>query len=417
MHTNMSIEKINPNVGPKKQHNPTSSAIKSITVAVLLALSGQSVNAQNLDQMSPDIRNEWKKTIDNKNDKEIDFKCETVTKKTNDTYKNNISPRGWTMYNDCDTIRTHDLYIDVAPRTDNFKYDTKIDSIYKEEWRTRKNTGITMMPFTDEIWQRLINNNDISKIGQDIHTYLLNWNKWSLPQAVVDSIDMIYDKNSPDILNVTVPRGLWWVWWVTYMPSYKDHEFSYRSRNMTVVKNIWDFENKPVSWELYSKVKAHEEWHILWKAHPDQDHPYNEDGIEVPWWDKKNRSGYMASNASWWTTREDTDINIDMAIWAKKVLLKINEARDCALSINDPNITEADIVLYPNPTSAYINIRDENNQIEREKATISNIIWAKLAINKQNNNTIDLSSLPSGTYFLQLPLKTGKIRIANIIKI
>ncbi len=79
--------------------------------------------------------------------------------------------------------------------------------------------------------------------------------------------------------------------------------------------------------------------------------------------------------------------------------------KEFPLSITDNNLTN--FKIYPNPV--------ENNLfISKEKITIQNIIVystsGKLVIkqSKPQNNTIDVSILPKGMYFIEINSDEGK---------
>ena len=62
--------------------------------------------------------------------------------------------------------------------------------------------------------------------------------------------------------------------------------------------------------------------------------------------------------------------------------------------------------LYPNPTSAVINIAVSNNQLIT-KTTINNLLGQTI-MTVENESTLDISSLTKGTYFITVQTDSGK---------
>lgn len=87
----------------------------------------------------------------------------------------------------------------------------------------------------------------------------------------------------------------------------------------------------------------------------------------------------------------------------------------CTSSVGTEDYFEqSDINIYPNPTNRLINITSESDQQVLE-VSIYNLIGKKLQTIK-NKNKIDISNLPTGTYFLKAIID-GKIKTKKIVKI
>ena len=76
------------------------------------------------------------------------------------------------------------------------------------------------------------------------------------------------------------------------------------------------------------------------------------------------------------------------------------------LEISDLSYLEESISLFPNPTSGQIQL-NISNDIEVIKVKLYNVLGQQIAI--ATNNTIEMSFLPSGLYYLQIATNLGTI--------
>ncbi len=72
------------------------------------------------------------------------------------------------------------------------------------------------------------------------------------------------------------------------------------------------------------------------------------------------------------------------------------------------------VSVYPNPTKTTLFIETENNTIHQ--CLITNSIGQVLQTEKLNGNSIDVSGLPKGIYFIQLKDKKGQVFTSKFIK-
>ncbi|MCL2511837.1 MAG: Ig-like domain-containing protein, partial [Bacteroidales bacterium] len=84
-----------------------------------------------------------------------------------------------------------------------------------------------------------------------------------------------------------------------------------------------------------------------------------------------------------------------------------------AIATEEPNLE--DIMVYPNPTSGEITI--ENGELKIENVEIFDIMGKKITFNFQLStfNSIDLSHLPTGVYFLRIQTESG-IVVRRVVK-
>ncbi|WP_394774060.1 T9SS type A sorting domain-containing protein [Flavobacterium sp.] len=94
------------------------------------------------------------------------------------------------------------------------------------------------------------------------------------------------------------------------------------------------------------------------------------------------------------------DVDYSNATWSDKKDATTSYSTTCTLGINSSVFDKA--VLYPNPTKGEVNI----NNITLEKATVYNSLGQLVktfTLNSSNtNNTINLSGLPKGIYYVYL---------------
>ena len=74
------------------------------------------------------------------------------------------------------------------------------------------------------------------------------------------------------------------------------------------------------------------------------------------------------------------------------------------LGISDLSYLEESISLFPNPTSGQIQL-NISNDIEVIKVKLYNVLGQQIAL--AANNTIEMSFLPSGLYYLQIDTNLG----------
>lgn len=84
------------------------------------------------------------------------------------------------------------------------------------------------------------------------------------------------------------------------------------------------------------------------------------------------------------------------------------------LSIENPEIFN-EIKLYPNPTSDIINI-EFSNSIEITELILYDNLGRSIIIKKENLDTLNLTTLPTGIYFLKILCSGGKNVMKKIIK-
>lgn len=91
--------------------------------------------------------------------------------------------------------------------------------------------------------------------------------------------------------------------------------------------------------------------------------------------------------------------------------INVDEVISHCVSATSTTSNDKEILFYPNPTYGYLSVKDEI--IIQE---ITNAQGLKVSISTSKNNFIDLSSQPSGIYFI-LYTKNNMSRISKIIKI
>lgn len=79
-------------------------------------------------------------------------------------------------------------------------------------------------------------------------------------------------------------------------------------------------------------------------------------------------------------------------------------SKDCSLTvgIEANEIPHKSIILYPNPTSGFINIQTEV-QFQEIAVTVYNLLGEKI-LRLKNQKVIDFNSVPAGTYFLRIEM-------------
>lgn len=72
--------------------------------------------------------------------------------------------------------------------------------------------------------------------------------------------------------------------------------------------------------------------------------------------------------------------------------------------------------IYPNPTNELLNIRLHSNVVMEFELSIYSLVGAEVAHYKNTTEQINVSALPSGTYFLQLKTSEGLTYQQNFVK-
>ena len=91
-----------------------------------------------------------------------------------------------------------------------------------------------------------------------------------------------------------------------------------------------------------------------------------------------------------------------------------------AISINESDIQENAIQVYPNPTNKFLNIKSKNDlpnilQIEIMD-NLGRILYNKSEVTVINSYSIDISEYPKGLYFAVFKFKTGLVTKKIIIE-
>jgi len=82
----------------------------------------------------------------------------------------------------------------------------------------------------------------------------------------------------------------------------------------------------------------------------------------------------------------------------------------------DENKTTSNVTIYPNPTTGELNIMMSDTQYEMSDLMICDILGKIQKIEKQKTeNTIDISHLSAGIYFVKISTKAGEI-VRKIVK-
>ncbi|MES2760952.1 MAG: T9SS type A sorting domain-containing protein [Bacteroidota bacterium] len=114
--------------------------------------------------------------------------------------------------------------------------------------------------------------------------------------------------------------------------------------------------------------------------------------------------------------------SMDVKEWRKKqngtyIFIQssqIDFTMDITTDVSVAETNKHSIKVYPNPTNALLNITDENNQIQNATIEIANTI-GQTVFSVPFTNQIDISSLPSGMYFLTVQDKKSK-KTVKVVK-
>lgn len=404
--------------------NPTPVKVKPETIknfskqfltglAAFSALLSTQANAQT-NKMSPQIAQQWEqKTQDAKAHQDDVYQCLLPNHDHSthaDSDHDNLDTRN-AMYTDCDTVRVYDLIVDDKERKDKGEFEYLIDSMYAAEGRKRKHLGKTVVPVTDDVAKRAMNNT-VMAMHSDAMYFFRNNVRDSLPPLIQEALTYILETYRPDIINITVPGFV--SGGATMGPNWSTGNPVYSNQvNVTVISNTqWDSDDVEKQ-KRYYWLKLHEEGHLQGKQHPDKSSPCPGRVADPNW------KGYMASSLWWDVTLEDTQMNLDNSLKATPLFLKQNEKResDCTVSLANPDLNEVEISLFPNPASTSITIHNPDNLINIPKVSITDMMGNTQKAGMQEDNTINLQHLPGGVYFIQLPLKNGKMKVVRIVKV
>lgn len=121
-----------------------------------------------------------------------------------------------------------------------------------------------------------------------------------------------------------------------------------------------------------------------------------------------DKLGYLFSESSAIDFLDDKNVDIyfstmDLGLVKYQINLE-------TLGTGSNSLSKAELIIYPNPTSDYINI--SNDKIK--EATIIDFTGKTLI--KSTSKTIDLSTLPKGIYILNATLENGKSISKKLIK-
>ncbi|MBL4716566.1 MAG: T9SS type A sorting domain-containing protein [Bacteroidia bacterium] len=78
-----------------------------------------------------------------------------------------------------------------------------------------------------------------------------------------------------------------------------------------------------------------------------------------------------------------------------------------------PDLLAEELLIYPNPTKGILTVEREANQIK--KLSVFNALGSMIS-STSNSNTVDLSTIHNGIYFLRVEMKDGKDIVQPIIK-
>ena len=197
--------------------NPTPVKVKPETIknfskqfltglAAFSALLSTQANAQT-NKMSPQIAQQWEQKMqDAKAHQDDVYQCLLPNHDHSthaDSDHDNLDTRN-AMYNDCDTVRVYDLIVDDKERKDGGQFEYLIDSMYAAEGRKRKHLGKTVVPVTDDVAKRAMNNT-VMAMHSDAMYFFRNNVRDSLPPLIQEALTYILETYRPDIINITVP--------------------------------------------------------------------------------------------------------------------------------------------------------------------------------------------------------------------
>lgn len=110
------------------------------------------------------------------------------------------------------------------------------------------------------------------------------------------------------------------------------------------------------------------------------------------------------------TFGEDSSGELYVASLSSGTLYKIIDT-----SLNTSSFDKASISIYPNPTSDELFVKNENN-IELSSIKITDLTGKTVAYQNSQLNSINISNLSKGMYFVTIKEKNGSISTSKIIK-
>ena len=96
----------------------------------------------------------------------------------------------------------------------------------------------------------------------------------------------------------------------------------------------------------------------------------------------------------------------------------INQTHNYVEGTNQLSIEEfliSDLILYPNPTSHYLNLNTENYNLNKAEFSVFDITGRQAFKGKIYNNKVDVSRLQSGNYILKIEVN-GSVKAQKFIK-
>jgi hypothetical protein len=116
---------------------------------------------------------------------------------------------------------------------------------------------------------------------------------------------------------------------------------------------------------------------------------------------------------------EPIEGSITLAPWSAQVLIQSAAPLSTALKQNrlkDRHLPSTRIKVFPNPADTWVQLESEEYPIEKIclRDLLGRAVWEKVI--RLNTATLDLSSLPSGTYFLEISLCNGVKQMQRVLK-
>ena len=95
---------------------------------------------------------------------------------------------------------------------------------------------------------------------------------------------------------------------------------------------------------------------------------------------------------------QEEDNNLQ-AIW----VVKVDSCGCTGVNIEKIQLTDTDVLVYPNPASTYVQVESKKLKIESiEIYDIFGKVLKQLTITRSNNLTIEIEDLPKGIYLLRI---------------
>jgi PKD repeat protein len=141
-------------------------------------------------------------------------------------------------------------------------------------------------------------------------------------------------------------------------------------------------------------------------------------------WSVNPTTGWIFSNGTTATSQNptitfDTPGNYEVSLVASNSNgASVNQSTETIIVNSTAGITEinnSDISIYPNPANDIVNIKLKQSKINAIK--ITSIIGTQIDANlNKSNNTIDLTHLNAGTYFLSVTTDNDDVITTRFIK-